>query len=458
MRPLRWTTTSLLAALLLGPSPARAQDAPPPAERLDLFSPYELQTIEDVMREQHLVRDAFPEGKIIDRIDVVPLRPFEKRDILPRWLNVFHVTTREYVVRNEVLLREGGHYEQERVDDTIRNLRRLPGVPQLSAVLVVAAQGSAPGHIVLLVITKDVWSLRLNWNLVADPGGLDQLAFQPSETNFLGTHQILAGTFILEPSAYTIGAGYFVPRLAASRITVAANADVMVNRVTNAPEGTYGQLVAGQPLFSGRTEWAWDAAVSWQDAVLRRYVNGALSDYVDTSPACTGASGAPPAGCLLPYQFRSRLYTTTYELTRSFGWDLKHDFTVAASLSRAVYQINAPPTTDAQTVQDFVSQAVPVSDTRVGPSLQYHSYRRRFVRVIDFDTLALQEDYRLGHDIVARVYPIFRALGSTRDVVGFYGAAQYSWAVRDGLFRVAFQSTTEQQLSQPSRPAWCGSG
>jgi hypothetical protein len=457
VRTLRWTTPSLIAALLAAPSVAHAQ-APPPAERLGVYSPYEQQTIEDAMRDQHLLRDAFPEGKIIERIEIVALRPFEQRDILPRWLNVFHVTTRESVIRNEVLLHEGGRYEQDRVDDTIRNLRRLPGVPQLSAVLVIAAMGSTPDRIVLLVITKDVWSLRLNWNLVADSGGLDQLAFQPSETNFLGTHQILAGTFILEPSAYTLGLGYFVPRLGDSRVTLAANADVMVNRGTNSPEGTYGQLVAGQPLFSGRTEWSWDATVAWQDAVLRRYVNGSLSDYVDTSPRCAGTSGPPPARCVLPFQFRSRIYTTSYEVTRSFGWDLKHDFTLAATLNRAVYEINAPATTDAQTVADFVSQDVPVSDTRVGPSLQYHTYQRRFVRVIDFDTLALQEDYRLGHDIVARVYPSFRGLGATRDVLGFYGAAQYSWAVRDGLFRVAFQSTTEEQLSQTSRPTWCGSG
>src|ERR1019366_476880 len=205
------------------------------------------------------------------------------------------------------------------------------------------------------------------------PGGLDQLAFQPSETNFLGTHQIAAGTFVLEPSSYTLGLGYFVPRPGDSRVTVAASADVMVNRGTNAAEGTYGQLVAGQPLFSGRTEWAWDGVVSWQDAVLRRYVNGALSDYVDKPCVdASGTSGAPPAACRMPFQFRSHLYTASYGVTRSFGWDVNHDFTLAATVNRAVYQVDAPQTTDAATVRDFAQQAVPLSDTRVGPSLQYH--------------------------------------------------------------------------------------
>ena len=313
----RRTTITLLATLVAATSQARAQAPPPPAERLQVYSPYEQETIAEVLRDKHLVRDALPEGKIVERVEVVPLPPFEQRDVLPRWLNAFHVTTRESVVRQEMLLREGGRYQQALVDDTIRNLRRLPGVPQLSAVLVVAAAGSNPDRVVVVVITKDVWSLRLNWNVVGDNGGLDQLAFQPSETNFLGTHQILGATFILEPSAYTVGLGYFVPRLGTSRVAVVSNADVMVNRQTNALEGSYGQLVAGEPLYSGRTEWAWDSTVAWQDVVTRRYTNAQLSEYVD-----------PTTGGRLPFQFRTRTYLASYELTRSFGWDVNHDFTL----------------------------------------------------------------------------------------------------------------------------------
>ena len=163
-----------------------------------------------------------------------------------------------------------------------------------------------------------------------------------------------------------MGLGYFVPRLGDSRVAVVSSADVMVNRQTNALEGSYGQLVAGEPLYSGRTEWAWDSTVAWQDVVTRRYTNAQLSEYVD-----------PTTGGRLPFQFRTRTYLASYELTRSFGWDVNHDFTLAASINRAVYDVNAPPGTDPQTVADFVSQNVPVSDTRVGPSLQYHTYQMR---------------------------------------------------------------------------------
>ena len=71
-------------------------------------------------------------------------------------------------------------------------------------------------------------------------------------------------------------------------------------------------------------------------------------------------------------------------------------------------------------------------DTRVGPWVTYHTYQKRYLRVFDSETLALQEDFRIGHDIYLRVYPSPKAFGSSRTLVGVYGAAMYTWPLRDG--------------------------
>jgi hypothetical protein len=400
---------------------AAADPPPPPAERGQVFSRYEQETIDIVLRQLHARRELHPEGKLVERVEIVPLDVIEPRDPAPNFLNIFHATTRKAVVRRELLLQEGQPYRQVLVDDTLRNLRRLP---ELSLVLVVTVAGSAPDRVVAVVITKDVWSLRLGWDAVGTSGGIEEVDLEPTETNLFGTHQIVRGEYIYQPSAHTFGLGYTVPRLEGSRIAVVASADLMVNRQSGATEGSYGSLVAGEPLYSGVTPWAWDATVAWADIVVRRYQNAQLGVYVD-----------PTTGVHVPYEYRRRTYQATYDVTRSFGWAVKHDFTFAAVIERDVYRTQFSGINPVA-VADFVTSSVPLSDTRVGPSVSYHSYARRYLRVLDFETLALQEDFGLGHDVLLRVSPSFRALGSTREFVDIYAAVQYSAAVRDGFARV----------------------
>ena len=81
---------AVLAALaLLGAAPfARADGPPPPAERRQVYSPYEEQTIDEVLKDLNQVREPSPEGKTVESVQVVPLDVFEPRDVLPTWLNV----------------------------------------------------------------------------------------------------------------------------------------------------------------------------------------------------------------------------------------------------------------------------------------------------------------------------------------------------------------------------------
>ncbi len=414
---------------------ARARDAgadpPPPAERAQVYSRYELETIDIALKALHARRAAAAEGKTIERIDVVPFDVFEPRDPLPTFLNVFHATTRRSVIRREVLLREGEPFRQVLVDDTIRNLRRLP---ELSLVIVVATEGSAPDRIGVVVITKDVWSLRAGWNVVGTPGGIETFDLAPTETNIFGTQQTIRVEYIYDPATNTFGLGYTIPRLDRTRIAAIASAYAIVNRATNSVEGSYGSLTMGEPLYSGRTPWAWDATALWQDVTTRTFENARLAAYRDVA---TGKS--------VPYEYRHREFRATYDLTRSFGWDFKQDFTLTVGVTRNVYRTDFPGA-DPRTVADFVSTQVPVSDTRVGPAVQYHAYSNRFLRVIDFETLALQEDFRLGADLLLGVQPSFRALGASRDVVDVRAEAQYTAAFRDGFARLFVITDTQPDL------------
>ncbi len=427
---------STLLALLFVSRPSAAET----------FSKYEQETIDHVLeklgegaaRPPKIVQA--PEGKKIERIESVRIDVFEERDPVPLFLNVFHTLTKPEIIQREMLQSEGDAYRQELVDQTARNLRQIV---QLSLVILLPIEGSTPDSVRLLVITKDVWSLRMGFDIGLSSAGLESLLLEPTESNLAGSQQTVLGRFSYRPNAYSLGAAYRVPRVGGQWITASADANVYINKERGAPEGSYGIVSAGRPLYSMYTEWGWNSQLAWVDQVYRRYIGIKVARY--DSPATTENDN-------LPYQYRSRRYTSTHSVTRSFGVDLKNDFTFGAEMNLRRYRTdfdadlpdNAPrPVYDPAAIAEFTKTVIPTSDTRVGPFLQWRSYTTRFHRVLDFESLSLQEDYRLGHDVWLRVYPVAHGLGSTRNFVGVYAAAQYTIPWGDGLVRGSVEATNE---------------
>jgi hypothetical protein len=442
----------LLNVLTVAPSfaaaIAHAQPAEPQAEQPVTihsgYSPYELTSIREAQEKLGGSIDATPQGKTVEAIEILPLEVIEKRDPVPEWLNVFHTTTRPRILEREVLVRPGEKYNQALVDETARNLRTRQ---QLSLVLVVPFRGSRPDTVRLVVITKDVWSLRLNSDFSISPGGLSYLVLQPSETNLAGLHHTLSLRYEYLPLSQTFGLGYSVPRLDGRWLVLTMSANAIVNSRSGNVEGHYGAASIIRPLYSTLTQWGWATGVAWRDAIERRYI-----DAREAAFALAGPNGIVNTG--VPYEYRARSITESAQVTRSFGWATKNDFTLGAEMNRRVYHTTADQAAfDPAYVAQFQTRVLPVSDTRVGPYAQWRGYTTNYLRVLDFEALGLQEDYRLGHDLWFRVYPVTTALGSSRTFVGTYAAAQYTVRLGDGLARASVESTVEAESDQLSDAA-----
>jgi hypothetical protein len=437
----------VVLAALAAAGEARAQQ---PQSVTGRYSPYEEETIAGAEKELGSTIDPQPEGKTIEKVDIVSLEVFEKRDPIPSFVNIFHATTRPWVIDQQLLIRAGQPYQKVLVDETARNLRSLP---QLSLVLALAFRGSTNDKVRLVVITKDVWSLRLGYDMALTPGGLESLLIAPTETNIAGTHNAVLARFTYTPEAYSLGAAYTVPRLDGRWLSLVIDGNVVNNIHTGQPEGSFGNVTIQRPLFSTLTEWAWATGVVWNDAIQRRYHDASLGGFSLENASATLASCTPAMNCI-PYQYRSRAISYDAEVTRSFGWAIKNDFTWGAEFNLRKYEIPNAPSLDPATLSAFVKGFVPVSDTRVGPFVQWRGYTTNFMRILDFETLGLQEDYRLGHDLWLRVYPVASALGSTRSFFGTYAAAQYTFRIGDGFLRGSVESTTEAETSGLSDAAF----
>ena len=463
-------STALLVAGILGFSRgAHADDAPaaagqsgqsgqsgpaaPPATTNNELSAYEQETLRLGLANFSETLEPNPEGKAVERIDIVSLDVFEERDITPKaaenrpWLkdslnfsrrvaNSIHFTSRDFTIRREMLFSVGDPYRAVLIEETARNLRNLS---QLSAVVIVPVKSkSAKDKVRVLVITKDVWSLRLNWNLAYGNGKLSELSIQPQERNVFGLHHTATISFDLLPLSYSLGTSYAVPRFGNSWIGAGAGATIVMNRPAGKPEGSAFSASVGQPLYSALTEWSWAVGGSYSNAVSRRYVNGELGGF--DSAATKQIDG-------IPFEYRSEGSAVSAGVTRSFGWENKFDITLGGGVTASRYStIDNLSTYDPAAVADFKT-FIPIGETRVGPTVTFQAYTTRFHAMHDFATLALEEDYRLGHFVTLKLYRANKELGSTRDVAGADGAAQYTVPLGDGIIRGSVEGIAEQDLT-----------
>ncbi|HWZ93136.1 MAG TPA: hypothetical protein VNW92_29960, partial [Polyangiaceae bacterium] len=305
-----------------------ALDAGIASAQFDGYSTLERSVVNQRLAERGLVLDPEPEGKLIEDIQIATMDVFDERDPVPDLVNILHTTTRTRVIRRELLFDEGSRYQARLADESARNLRELV---QLSIVLIVTAQGSTPDRVRVLVITKDVWSLRLNWALQSSNAQINSLVLNPSEENLFGVHAIVAGLFILDPASYSLGLTLGHRRLDGSHVQVGVSASVIKNRDTGATEGSFGEFRYGQPLYSLDTKWSWGTSVLWRHDIERRFLGIDVATYDAPVTAQNDR---------IPIAFNRDLLYGGYQLVRSFGQRFKNDLSIGIEAVRNVY--NSP--------------------------------------------------------------------------------------------------------------------
>ncbi len=398
-------------------------------------SPYEAETIQDGLAATGGVVDPAPQGKLIEEILVRPLDVLENRDPLPQFLidflNVLHATTRPGVIRDLLLVRSGEAYDPELVAESARRLR---GIRQLSLVLMVPLVGSSPDKVKLLVITKDIWSLRLNSNFRVASEGLEYLLLQPAEENLGGIHHSANVRFELEPATYKLGFGYKVPRVIPSEIVGQLATTFIVNRDTGDFEGVIGGLYYGQPLYSTRAEWSWVGSMTVRTETTR---------FFQGLAPLTFDAAATVVDDRIPIQYETEALAGRISFVRSFGSDVKHDVLFGAEATRNVFRATHLDGTNQAAAREFVETQVPSSEQRLYPYVGYATASNSFASFLNLETLGLQENFRTGHDFYVKSYPVLDTFGSTRTFFGTNVGLSLSANLGDAFGRVFGQGTVE---------------
>ncbi|WP_224247407.1 BamA/TamA family outer membrane protein [Hyalangium gracile] len=378
-----------------------------------------------------------PEGQRLEAVLVSAEDVVAQSDPYPNFLNIFHVRTREEVIRREVLLEPGAPYSDELAQETARNLRKL-GI--FSAVRVVPVKGTAPGSVALLVITKDLWSLRLNqdWELVGS--FLRYLRLQGTETNFLGLNQRLAVDFLLRPDTMSIGQTYINRRVGGSRWYLGETASIIIGRESGKPEGTRGSVVFQRPLYSLSTPWSANTSVSWDTSTTRVF----RGTEVWQLPY--------PDGAPVPFIYETRDVSGGASYTRSYGEYYKTNVTGGVTAYHRSYAAPlAAPLDDAQR-EWLKANHLPRSENAVYTSLSLSAFEARYEVLREVDSYALSEDFQIGHSTLATVRYAPPAFSSAAHYAELGLAARYRWLWGDAMTTVSAGGSIRRALGEGA--AW----
>ncbi len=128
-----------------------------------------------------------PQIKTIKRIDIVRQSIFDtsnpdENNYFFRMANRLHYTTKESVIRQQLLIQEGDIYDIKKIKESERILRSNR---YLDDVKIVESVG-CDHHVILQVVTRDLWTLSPELSF-SRSGGDNNTTVGFQDTNFLGT-------------------------------------------------------------------------------------------------------------------------------------------------------------------------------------------------------------------------------------------------------------------------------
>jgi hypothetical protein len=470
MITMQWLRSLGICLLLLPLAPVRAR-----ADELDL-GPLERDAVDTALAARGLVIDPAPEGKVIGAIQVMNLEVFQPNDggILV-WFNHFHRTTREGHVRRESLLQPGMAYELLLVKETLRGLRNrttyaVNDPPTISIVAMVPIQSQAPGTVDLLIVTRDVWSLRFNSDYNLDVLSLDvpTLNASLSENNLLGWRKQVALVFKMSQGDMWFGPNYLDPNMLGSRLRLtAAFYSIWARRpgklAAGPHEGNASLLRLEYPLYALSQRWGGFVQGSYTTRVERAISNNA--DYpTPTLKRYLPSSGNGPSQCILPSNVAGNPFSTlsadcdwrvrnagvTSGLTHSFRRDLLVQRITAGlefSLNRLSFLPDFP--TDPDLRGRFAAQFFGISERKSWLYLQYDTFTPRYRTYRNLDSFDLGEDLRLGPWLTLKVARASTLLGSEKDFFFLRAEAHVNLALAEG-----FQSIGASWEGRVSGDGW----
>jgi hypothetical protein len=392
------------------------------------LSTYERMHVGRVIQAARLRVAKEPAGKTVAFVKVHRYPVFVRFEGLPLVLNTVHALTREKVVRREILVKPGDPYDRTRASETMRNLRGLGLFNLVAAVPVV----DESGQLGLLVVTRDLWSLRLESRFQTTNDTIDQLQLQLTERNLFGRGKQVAASFALEPITFRTGLSYLDPRIQGERLAFLIRGLTQFTREKAQYEGYDTGVYLYRPFYDLHQRWGFNSSFFRTDKVGRRTPGGQQEFWDDDETVEIER---------LPVIWRRKSMGGNLSARWQTGKDAIVRMTGGMGASESRFRPTDPvglSGLDDEVVERFLAQKIPEDQTLVYPVLSLSFFQNTFHVFRNLAHFGFSEDVQVGPSGHFSIIVPRRDFGSTEDqiILGGNLAFRMAW-LKSGLFEFA---------------------
>lgn len=374
-----------------------------------------------------------PDGKVIEEVFIESEDIVAPSDPWPNFFNAFHRKTQPAVIRAELLFGVGDRYDRALAEETERNLRRLF---ILALARVVPLQGHH-GGVALLIVTKDLWSIRLNSQYLLVGTLLEHLLIRPSEQNLLGYNSRVSLDFELKLDTLSVGEEFSARRLFGLPVTFTETAEAIFNRQTGKAEGSFGTLLLQRPFYRLADVWAYTVSGSWRNETTRIFRGAAVWQL-----PFKGAAGETRN---LPDIYETRRASSSASVTRAFGRGFKTEVSAGLGGYRRRYAPPADAALSSEQALWFLAGYVPRSETAVYLFAAVQAFEARYRVMRNVETYAISEDFQVGLRVTATARWANPLILSPTRFNEAGAAGRYTWIAGDNLLMANAAATARYQ-------------
>jgi hypothetical protein len=433
------------------------------------FSSLEKLSIRRSLQALGLEIEPAPWDKVVGTIRIYNEDVFAERNWL-RFFNLFHVTTRESSIRGELTINEGEVWNDELIAESGR---RLKDPLYTGVVALLPVKSAEPGKVDLLVVTRDIWSLRLNTQYAVQQGSLTNLSISVSENNFLGRRKTLAFGVLVDQGSLTMGPLFVDKNFLGQHLDFRFRIDRIFTRrsldvIAEDPPGSmmFGRMPSGDPgglqdehefraegsqATVALTKTLWSLASKWGGGGSFTYRNAISRTYRGTG---LRAVDIPETNAVeyLPREYRMRSWSVRGSATRQWGSAYKHQVEAGYSVSSQTPSLLPNFPSDPSLRSYFETNVFPRTELVSSPFLEYAIFRAKYKTVRNVDSFDLAEDLRLGPNASVGLQQSLRLLGSdfTFTRPSFTAGWTFPWS-DDGFLRLSAGGQLRIQSGQGTR-------